>query len=268
MPTKGLPISRHGRLWRLLAFVCLPLLVACGGQPSPHVCASDHIDERAQVDHIYDGDTVKLLDGRKLRFIGVDTPEIGHRHNPSQPFAQQAADVLRELLATTKTVGLRYDAESKDHYGRSLAHLFLDNGQSVEAALLERGLATVLVVPPNAWNLNCYRAVEKRARTARSGIWALPAYQAVDSSTLSATARGFHIIKGRVLNVNQARDTIWLELAGNLSLRIDHKDLRYFAGHDLARMKGHHVVARGWLKHQKEGLVIKIRHPAALEWLP
>ena len=53
-------------------------------------CAPDRIDARVSVTHVVDGDTVKLADGRTLRFIGVDTPEIGHEGRPSQPFAAEA----------------------------------------------------------------------------------------------------------------------------------------------------------------------------------
>ncbi len=216
---------------------------------------------------VYDGDTVELSDGRKLRLIGMDTPEIGHGHKPSQPLAQAATDALRKLLATSPRLHLRYDAEPHDRYKRMLAHIFLHNGTSVTAALLEQGLATTLVIPPNVWNLACYQAAERRARTARRGIWSLPAYQPIDATALPAKAAGFHIIQGRVLRVGKSRKSIWLNLAGDVALRIAREDLPYFKGYDLERMENHKVLARGWLHPQKSGPVMRIRHPAALEWL-
>jgi endonuclease YncB( thermonuclease family) len=230
-------------------------------------CAPDRTDEQVQVGQVYDGDTVKLRDGRKLRLIGIDTPEIGQGNRPAQPLAVTATQTLRKLLATSPNLGLRHDAEPEDRYQRLLAHLYLQNGISVEATLLEKGLATVLTVPPNIWNLACYQAAEQRARNARRGIWSLPAYQPVDASILPAKVDGFRLVKGRVVRVSKSRKSIWLNLDGNVSLRIDRADLPYFKGYDLDRMANRQVVARGWLHPQPRGSMMRIRHPAALEWI-
>ncbi len=254
-------------LWRcFIAVVCLATLAACSSTPQNN-CAADHIDEQAQVSYVYDGDTVKLTDGRRVRFIGIDTPEVGHGKNPAQAFSHEASAALRELLTSGRAVQLRYDAERLDSHQRTLAHLYLKNGQSVETELLERGLATVLIVPPNVWNLTCYQAAEKRARTAKLGIWSLPHYQPISSEKLPADANGFYIITGRVLNVSKSRHAVWLNLAGKVSLRIGDADLPYFAGQDLEHMENHQVIARGWLHPWSEELVMPLRHPAALEWV-
>ncbi len=192
---------------------------------------------------------------------------MGRNSDPSQPLAITATQTLRELLATNSTLRLRFDTEPNDKYQRRLAHVFLENGDSVEAVLLEKGLATVLAVPPNVWNLTCYQAAEQRARAAQRGIWALPGYQPVDATTLSTKADGLHFIKGRVQRVGKSRKSIWLNLAGNISLRIDRTDLPYFKDYDLEQMDNRQVLARGWLHSQKGGLMMHIRHPAALEWL-
>jgi len=246
----------------VLALFCAAPLAAHGES-----CTLDRTDEEVLIGRVYDGDTVELSDGRKLRLIGIDTPELGHGHNPSQPLAQAAADTLRKLLATSPRLHLRYDAELHDKYKRLLAHIFLHNGVSVAAALLEQGLATALTVPPNVWNLACYQAAEQRARLARRGIWSLPAYQPVDAAALPAKAAGFHVIKGRVLRVGKSRKSIWLNLAGDVALRIAREDLPYFKGYDLERLANHEVLARGWLHPQRRGLMMRIRHPAALERL-
>ncbi|MEO5703139.1 MAG: thermonuclease family protein [Gammaproteobacteria bacterium] len=219
------------------------------------------------VSQVYDGDTIELRDGRKVRLIGIDTPEIGHGNSSSQPLARTATDTLRKLLASSQGLRLRFDAEPKDKYRRLLAHLYLQNGTSVAAALLEQGLATALVIPPNVWNLDCYQAAERRAQATRRGIWSLPGYQPVDAAALPAKASGFRLVQGQVVRVGKSRKSIWLNLAGDVALRIDRKDLPYFKGLDLERLENHRVRARGWLHPQKRGLMMRIRHPAALERL-
>ena len=77
---------------------------------STYACPPDHIDARDRVAEVYDGDTVRLIDGRSVRLIGLDSPEIGHDGEASQSFAQRAANALRNLLARHgKQVLMRYD---------------------------------------------------------------------------------------------------------------------------------------------------------------
>ena len=228
-------------------------------------CPADRTDERIRVAFVYDGDTVRLDDGRSVRLIGLDTPEIGHDGAPTQPFAEQARTALEKLLAGHQYIRLRYDAERQDRYRRTLAHIYLDDGRSVTALLIEQGLATTLVVPPDLWNLDCYRAAEQRAQAERRGIWALAAYQPVASTALASDAQGFHLIRGRVTRVGASRKSVWLTLEGGVSLRIDRNDLHYFSTPP-EQLHGRTVIARGWpYPGTKGGPVIRIRHPAALE---
>ncbi len=229
-------------------------------------CASDRIDEHVTVDHVYDGDTVRLSDGRKVRFIGIDTPEVGRNGAPSQPLASEARNALETLLGSGKAISLRYDEERQDRYGRDLAHIFLENGMSIEARLLEQGLATVLTYPPNTWNLACYQAAEQRARKAQRGIWSLPQYQPVDAASVTGDERGFRLIKGKVTRVSEDRGGLSLELSGGIRLYISRKNRHYFASSPPEGWRGRTVLVRGKLSSEGEGSSrIHIRHPAALQ---
>lgn len=228
-------------------------------------CPADRTDERSRVAFVHDGDTLRLDDGRSVRLIGLDTPEVGHDGTPAQPFAEQARTALEKLLAADPYIRLRYDAERQDRYQRTLAHVYLDDGRSVAALLIEQGLAAALVVPPDLWNIECYRAAERRARTGRRGIWALPAYQPVASTALASDAQGFHLIHGRVTRVGGSRKSVWLTLEGGLSLRIERDDLHYFSTPP-EQLRGRTVIVRGWPHPGRDGgPVIRLRHPAALE---
>lgn len=106
--------------------------------------------------YVYDGDTIRLTDGRKVRLIGIDTPELGHDGKPDQPLAKQAKERLERLAKPYLKVQLRYDEQRRDSYGRTLAHVFLRDGTNVQRDLLSSGLATVIAVPPNLWQLECH----------------------------------------------------------------------------------------------------------------
>lgn len=230
------------------------------------LCAPDHIDQQVRVTHVIDGDTVLLSDGRHLRFVGVNTPELLHNGAPPQPYGIEARNQLRQLLSAHNNVlNLRFDAERRDRYNRVLAHAFLADGSSLSAWLESQGLGTVLVVPPNVWNSNCYLAAEQTAREAQRGIWELPAYRVVEAAQLPANARDYHLVAGRVRHVGSSRNAIWLDLEGGVALRIERADLHYFSERHWQDLLGKRVLARGWLHREQNELRMNIRHPSALQ---
>ena len=237
----------------------------CSAAAAAADCPSGHIDAHARVTYVIDGDTVVLADGRHVRLIGIDTPELGHGGRASQPFAQTARSVLVRLLAASSDrVALRYGQTRRDHYGRTLAHLFLADDTSVSAALLRQGYATALVVPPNLWNASCYGQAESSARESREGIWALPRYQPIPTRALTDGAKGFHIVRGRVVHTGRSRNAQWIDLDGGVALRIDRKDLPYFEGIDFKTLRGAEITARGWVHSKRGEHLIAVRHPRAL----
>ena len=162
------PFAFRGRLLTLV----LAAAVAHGTPAAD--CPASHIDEHVQAVHVYDGDTIKLQDGRRVRLIGINTPEIGRNGSPSGPLAEEARTTLRELLdAGHGKLLLQYGTERHDRYGRLLAHAFLQNGENIAVSLLQQGLATTLVVPPNTWARDCYQDHEDQARRADRGLWGL-----------------------------------------------------------------------------------------------
>jgi len=228
-------------------------------------CRADRVDETARVASVHDGDTLRLRDGRRLRLIGLDTPELGRDGQADQPLALAARDVLRHRLPSAAMVHLRYDAERKDVHGRTLAHLFFADGASVSAWLLEQGLATLLVIPPDLWNADCYAAAEQGARQQRLGVWALPDYQPIAAASLPRTAHGYRIVYGTVQRVREGRDARWLILDNKVAVRIDRHDLAYFAKVQLNDLARREVEVRGWVYPVGDELHIKLRHPAHLD---
>ncbi|OBS08376.1 thermonuclease family protein [Acidihalobacter prosperus] len=219
------------------------------------------------VSHVYDGDTVRLRSGAHLRLIGLDTPEVAHRERPAQPFANAARRALSDLLTLHGwTLRLRFDNERRDRYGRSLAHAYLPDGTSVSAALLRRGLATALAVPPNLAEAACYQRAEADARGRQLGLWSLARYRPIAATSLPRDARGFRVVRGRVTHVGFSRRAAWIDLEGRVALRIDRRDLDYFRAIDLRRLQGTWVTVRGWVHTYRGERRIALRHPLALEW--
>jgi len=72
--------------------------------------------ENAIVKWVYDGDSLLLTDKRKIRIIGIDTPETKHHKQKAQAYGAKAREALRTLLKQFHyQVTLRYDEERKDN---------------------------------------------------------------------------------------------------------------------------------------------------------
>ncbi len=231
-------------------------------------CPVDRIDEQVVVAHVYDGDTVRLADGRKLRFIGINTPERAREERPAEPLADEATRAVERMLQHHGyRLGLRHDREGHDRYGRLLAHPYLPDGHSLNVGLLQRGLAAALVVPPNEWNQKCYFDVERAARRDGEGIWGQEHFRPLASRDVGRDVRGFRFVSGRVVRIGRSRKSLWLNLEGNVALRIPRSNLERFSEYAPDSLKGRRVVARGWVNYHKGQSVITLRHPASLEIL-
>lgn len=227
-------------------------------------CGLDRVDEQVTAAYIYDGDTIKLADGRKLRLVGIDTPELAHDFRPAQPLAKQARKALARLVPLHDRLYLRYDKTRQDAYHRTLAHLFLEDGTNVQREMLASGLARVLAIPPNVWQIECYLAAEATAQTAKRGLWALRRYQPVDAETLMPGEKGFRLVVGQVHRVAEDRNALWLHLTDRVVLQVPRADLPYFTDHFPTTFKKRRLLARGWLTPLGNDLRMTIRHPAAL----
>ena len=157
---------------RLLPFLLL-CIVLSAGLPA---CAreSGAVEREYFVKNVIDGDTIELSNGARVRYIGIDTPEIRKRDGvrwryAPEPYALEAKDVNSELVGKRK-VRLEFDIEKKDKYGRLLAYVYAD-GEMVNAELLRRGYASLYMFPPNVKHRAFLAAAQEEARRARRGIW-------------------------------------------------------------------------------------------------
>lgn len=151
----------------------LAALIAAGIQ-FQHTRATSSAPLETAVDHVIDGDTVALTDGRHVRYIGIDTPEtrrrIGDRWiEDPQPFSREAK-ALNQALVEGQPVRLEYDVQPRDKYGRTLAYVYVDD-LMVNEELLRQGYAKLLTIPPNVKYVDRFRAVMLEAREARRGVW-------------------------------------------------------------------------------------------------
>lgn len=117
--------------------------------------------EWAVVSSVIDGDTVELTDGRKVRLIGVDAPEMGDASSAGQ-YEKEAAEFTRTHL-TGRGVLLEYAVERREMYGRTLAYLWLGDGLLFNGVLVREGYAKVMPIPPNVKYSATFLSLEQEA---------------------------------------------------------------------------------------------------------
>lgn len=228
-------------------------------------CAPTQISETTRVQYVHDGDTVHLKDGRKLRLIGINTPELARNNQPEQAFSQQARLKLMALLRESNyRIMLEFGQDHKDKYQRILAHTYLPDGTNIQQALLATGLATAYTTPPNSKLSTCYQQAELKARKARLGIWRLAEYQTKSISSLNRQDRGFQIIQGRVSRISSDHKGASILLGNRVKLRIRKSDLIFFPPGYIQSLNLKHIVVRGWLHPKKGQFFMSLRHPDAI----
>ncbi len=178
---------RRARLWRMVIVLGVLILfsVIAFGQRSandddPVTAAASAIELRSgqwyatatlaltsvEVERVIDGDTLDVLALSTLlrvRAFGIDAPERGER------CAEAATAHLTAL--TAGGVQLLADERLQDPFSRELRYLFTPAGLSIDAVMIEEGLA-------QAWRKDgalrdVLVATEDDARSARRGcLWA------------------------------------------------------------------------------------------------
>lgn len=218
-------------------------------------CKPQGIGEVAKVDRVYDGDTLRLTDGRHVRILGMNAPEVDHgKKQTGQALGEEARIATEAFFKKDKTVRLFYDVQRVDRYERTLAHVFDSKGNNLSGYLLRNGLAFHVAVPPNLGMNECLHGEENIARRKQLGVWKHNEWQAKPASTLKMTDTGFKRIQGKVVKVRQEK-SIWLELDGPLVIKISPSDKKNFSVQQWQSWKGKRIEVRGWITNRGTGVV-------------
>ena len=123
---------------------------------------------------VVDGDTiwVRMPDGsqEKVRYIGIDAPEIDHPDAPGEYLGDESSAHNARLLESGP-LRLQLDVEERDPYGRILAYVWADDVFVNERLVLD-GYARAHSYPPNLGRQPQLREAQRKARAAEVGIWA------------------------------------------------------------------------------------------------
>lgn len=125
------------------------------------------------VSKIIDGDTIEVESDRgvthRVRYIGIDTPEMEYETKTPECLAVEATKRNSELVLGEK-VSLTRDVSNTDTYGRLLRYVTID-GYDVGEKLLREGYANTLTIPPDVTRAELYQKAAEEARFAGLGLW-------------------------------------------------------------------------------------------------
>jgi len=125
-----------------------------------------------QVVRVVDGDTIHVRIGErieKVRYIGMNAPELHHPTKGVEPIGREAAEANRKLVEG-HTVRLEVDVQERDRYGRLLAYVYVGD-MMVNGELLAEGYAQVMTMPPNVKYQDLFLKAQREARVLQLGLW-------------------------------------------------------------------------------------------------
>lgn len=135
------------------------------------------VGEVAVVAYVLDGDSIRLADGREVRYLGIDAPE---RHGPDgrpAPWAEEAKAANARLVEGRRVRLFAGKGEpDRDVYGRLLRHVY--RGRLwVNGHLVAMGLARARYggsIDPRAARL---QRLEADARRRGRGLWGIEGHR-------------------------------------------------------------------------------------------
>ena len=137
--------------------------------PKPPVLGVQTNRESVRVERIIDGDTIKLVDGRTVRYIGIDTPETRHPTKGVECFGKEASQHNRGLVEG-QLVELEKDVSETDRYGRQLRYVWL-KGQMINQQLVAEGYAHASSYLPDVKYQALLDEAERQATAGQKGLW-------------------------------------------------------------------------------------------------
>jgi micrococcal nuclease len=142
----------------------------CGSQVKPSLTPTPNINQQTfKVTKVIDGDTIEIENGQKVRYIGIDTPEMDDKDSTKVCYARQAFEKNKELVEG-KEVKLVKDVSETDKYGRLLRYVYVGE-IFVNDYLVKNGYANAVTYPPDVKYQEQFRQAEEEAKNNNLGFW-------------------------------------------------------------------------------------------------
>lgn len=218
-----------------------------------------------KVSKVFDGDTILLEDGRKIRLLGINTPEIASFNKQAEVGGDKAFNWLKQQLSDKK-VSIETDVEQFDKYGRTLAYIFREDNTFINLELLKTGLAFLSLFPPNLKYADSLIHAQQNAIQNNLGIWTEKEYATARYDTLNLdNYHGWKRLTGQAQTIYTTKNSHYLAFSEQVSIQIEQKYLDLFPPLDSYLHKKLEV--RAWPYVLKQKFIIPVKHPAQIQIL-
>lgn len=138
----------------------IPTSTSCRGQ----ACLT-----QVKVIRVIDGDTIEIEGKLKVRYIGINTPELHDPRRPIQCFGQISADENRRLVEG-KEILIQKDVSEVDKYKRLLRYVWIGD-IFINDYLIRQGFAQVSTYPPDLKYQQQFLEAQIEAKENNRGLW-------------------------------------------------------------------------------------------------
>lgn len=144
-------------------------ITSCTGQAclTPTINISDK--QTVLVTRVIDGDTIEIEGKIKVRYIGINTPELHDPKKPIECFGQTASDENKKLIEG-KEVYIQKDISETDKFKRLLRYVWVGD-IFVNDYLVRQGFAQVSTFPPDVKFQQQFIEAQTEARENKRGLW-------------------------------------------------------------------------------------------------
>lgn len=125
--------------------------------------------ESAIVSKVIDGDTIQLENGKIIRYLDINTPELNHPSNGLECYAEEAKE-LNKKYVEGKQIKLLGSKENKDKYGRYLRYVFVHN-KFINGLMVHEGAAFSYSYNNSNLLYQTLIQLEANARENKKGLW-------------------------------------------------------------------------------------------------
>ena len=167
-------------------FILIFSLSACDEKENTsndQISSTDETYTKAQVTRVIDGDTIWVNiggDKEKVRFIGINAPELARDGKKAQFMAEKARDFVEKTIKD-KEIHLEKDLTDRDKYDRLLRYIYLEKpsenpnleeirDKSLNGILVKEGLAYSNYYKPNIKYQDFLEKLEDEAKENKLGI--------------------------------------------------------------------------------------------------
>lgn len=138
--------------------------------PSLIISAQASEKQPARVHEVLTGDTVRLEGGKTLKYAGLSAPPLQSRLTLVRQYGAEAL-AFNKAMTEGKKVFIEWGSQIRDGRGNLLGYVFLEDGRSVNQAIIKEGHARSAVTPPNRRYAGTFRKLELDARRNKRGLW-------------------------------------------------------------------------------------------------